>query len=162
ISYCNACWYRRTFQSPQLSADQRLILHFGAVDYEAKVWVNDHIVARHEGGYTPFDVDITDFLLAGNEQTIVVCALDDPHDLSGNVVDEVSSYTAMRSVDILGDRFLMNGRPLHLQLVLDQGYWQESGLTAPSDDALRRDVELVKELGFNGVRKHQKIEDPRF
>jgi beta-galactosidase/beta-glucuronidase len=46
--------------------------------------------------------------------------------------------------------------------VLDQGYWRESGLTAPNDDAIRRDVELVKELGFNGVRKHQKIEDPRF
>jgi hypothetical protein len=47
-------------------------------------------------------------------------------------------------------------------MVLDQGYWPESGLTAPDDDALRRDVELVKSMGFNGVRKHQKIEDPRY
>src|SRR3712207_3684567 len=47
-------------------------------------------------------------------------------------------------------------------MVLDQGYWPESGLTAPDDAALRYDVELVKAMGFNGVRKHQKIEDPRF
>ena len=47
-------------------------------------------------------------------------------------------------------------------MVLDQGYWPESGLTAPDDDALRRDVELAKAMGFNGVRKHQKIEDPRY
>src|SRR5258708_10261953 len=47
-------------------------------------------------------------------------------------------------------------------MILDQGYWPNSGLTPPDDDALRADVELVKELGFNGVRKHQKIEDPRY
>src|SRR5687767_3815733 len=68
----------------------------------------------------------------------------------------------MRSVGVEGDRFVLNGRLTDLRLVLDQGYWPESGLTAPDDAALRRDVELVKELGFNGVRKHQKIEDPRF
>ena len=47
-------------------------------------------------------------------------------------------------------------------MVLDQGYWPDGGLTAPDDAALRRDVELAKEMGFNGVRKHQKIEDPRY
>jgi beta-galactosidase/beta-glucuronidase len=47
-------------------------------------------------------------------------------------------------------------------MVLDQGYWPESGLTAPDDEALKKDVELAKAMGFNGVRKHQKIEDPRF
>ena len=57
---------------------------------------------------------------------------------------------------------MLNGRPLRLRMVLDQGYWPESGLTAPDDDALRRDVELAKAMGFNGVRKHQKIEDPRY
>jgi beta-galactosidase/beta-glucuronidase len=82
--------------------------------------------------------------------------------VSGEVLDEVSSYTALRSIAVQGDRFLLNGRPYDLRLVLDQGYWPESGLTAPGDDALRRDVELVKALGFNGVRKHQKIEDPRY
>src|SRR6185503_6275514 len=78
------------------------------------------------------------------------------------VIDSVQSYTAMRSVAAEGGRFCLNGRPIELRLVLDQGYWPDSGLTAPDDDALRRDVELVKQLGFNGVRKHQKIEDPRF
>jgi hypothetical protein len=57
---------------------------------------------------------------------------------------------------------VLNGRPQRLRLVLDQGYWPESGMTAPNDDALRRDVVLAKAMGFNGVRKHQKIEDPRY
>jgi beta-galactosidase/beta-glucuronidase len=289
--YFNACWYRRRFDEPKLEAGQRLILHFGAVDYEASVWVNGRFAARHQGGYTPFSADITD-LLSGNggPQTIIVRAHDDPHDLAkprgkqdwqlephaiwydrtsgiwqtvwlevvprtrieslrwtpsvpdwaldvtatiagplpenarleirlaqsgrqlgadaytlsgpeisrrislpdpgiddarndllwspgkptlidatvelidadGAIIDRVESYTAMRSVGVEGDRFVLNGRLFYLSLVLDQGYWRESGLTAPSDDALRRDVELVKQLGFNGVRKHQKIEDPRF
>ena len=57
---------------------------------------------------------------------------------------------------------MLNGRPYLLKLVLDQGYWPDTLLAAPSDDALRRDVELAKAMGFNGVRKHQKIEDPRY
>jgi hypothetical protein len=57
---------------------------------------------------------------------------------------------------------MLNGRPYHLKLVLDQGYWPDTLLSAPSDDALRKDVELAKAMGFNGVRKHQKIEDPRY
>jgi hypothetical protein len=80
----------------------------------------------------------------------------------GDVIDEVFSYTAMREVRIEGDRFALNGRQIELRLVLDQGYWPESGLTAPDSAALRRDVELAKAMGFNGVRKHQKIEDPRY
>src|SRR5947208_13599251 len=57
---------------------------------------------------------------------------------------------------------MLYGRPLHLRLVLDHGYWDGTGQTAPDDAALKRDVELAKAMGFNGVRKHQKIEDPRF
>ena len=57
---------------------------------------------------------------------------------------------------------MLNGRPYMLRMVLDQGYWPDTLLAAPSDDALRRDVELAKAMGFNGVRKHQKIEDPRY
>ncbi|MEG1055768.1 MAG: glycoside hydrolase family 2 TIM barrel-domain containing protein, partial [Janthinobacterium sp.] len=78
------------------------------------------------------------------------------------LLDTVKSYTALRSVAINRDRFMLNGRPYPLRLVLDQGYWPDTLLAAPSDDALRRDVELAKALGFNGVRKHQKIEDPRY
>jgi len=83
-------------------------------------------------------------------------------DSAGTLLDHVKSYTALRSIAVQGDRFLLNGRPLRLAMVLDQGYWPESGLTAPDDDALRRDVELAKAMGLNGVRKHQKIEDPRY
>ena len=78
------------------------------------------------------------------------------------VIDEFESYTALRSVHILRDRFMLNSRPYMLRLVLDQGYSPETLLAAPSDDALRHDVELAKAMGFNGVRKHQKIEDPRY
>lgn len=285
-----ACWYRRTFDAPRLRNGERLVLRFGAVDYRASVWVNDRLVVTHEGGYTPFATDVTDVLTAEGPQTVVVRAVDDPHDLakprgkqdwllephgiwyprttgiwqtvwleavpsshvdwlrwranverweialdarvagpvrddlrldvtlrargktiasdsygvvagevsrrialldpgiddarndllwrpgtptlidaeltlkttSGEIVDRVESYTAMRSVAVQGDRFLLNGRPLTLRLVLDQGYWPESGLTAPDDAALRRDVELAMAMGFNGARKHQKIEDPRY
>lgn len=81
---------------------------------------------------------------------------------AGEVIDSVSSYTAIRSVAVQGDRFILNGRPLTLRLVLDQGYWPESGQTAPNDAALLQDVILAKKLGFNGVRKHQKIECERY
>src|SRR5207302_1129888 len=57
---------------------------------------------------------------------------------------------------------LLNGEPTYLKMVLDQGYWPDGGMTAPSDDALRADVEWCKRFGFNGARKHQKVEDPRW
>ncbi|GAB4442316.1 MAG: glycoside hydrolase family 2 [Chloroflexi bacterium OHK40] len=288
--FYRACWYRRSFEAPALAPGDRLILHFGAVDDSATVWLNDRLVAHHEGGYTPFHVDVTEEVQAGGPQILVVRAEDDPHDLAkprgkqdwllephgiwyprttgiwqtvwcerigataigalrwtpsltnwsirldatlngqprenlrlrvtlhvgsvlladdtyqvvadevhrqialsdpgiddyrnellwspqqptlirarlqlwagrGELLDDVTSYTALRQVAVQGDRFLLNGRPYDLRLVLDQGYWPESGLTAPSDAALQRDIELVKAMGFNGVRKHQKIEDPRF
>jgi beta-galactosidase/beta-glucuronidase len=285
--YHFACWYEREFQ---WIPDQRhVLLHFGAVDYFARVWVNGHLVATHEGGHTPFHADITFALSATGVQTVTVMAYDDPLDLTkprgkqdwqvnphsiwyprtsgiwqtvwlepvaatyidkiqwtphldgyalgfearvggapieylivdllllhrqrvlaqdsyvvidgeadrriilsdpgiddsrnellwsperptllnahirlrqGEVVlDEFTSYTALRSVEAVRDRFMLNGRPYPLRLVLDQGYWPDTLLAAPSDDALRKDVELAKQMGFNGVRKHQKIEDPRY
>ncbi|MFL6447155.1 MAG: glycoside hydrolase family 2 protein [Bryobacteraceae bacterium] len=283
-------WYRRTFDRPELASGNRLVLHFGAVDYIATVWVNGTDICSHQGGYTPFKVEITDVLTESGPQEIVVRADDDPMDLAkprgkqdwkrephsiwyprttgiwqtvwleqlppshietvrwtsdlerweigfeaiiggvrserldlsvrlhvgdvllsrdrysvvagevhrqialsdpgiddyrnellwspssptiidaelelldvdGRVIDRVFSYTALRSLDVQGDRFILNGRPLTLRLVLDQGYWPETGLTAPNDEALLEDVLLAKRLGFNGVRKHQKIEAPRF
>ncbi|CDG84841.1 glycoside hydrolase family 2 protein [Janthinobacterium agaricidamnosum] len=282
-----ACWYRREFDAQ--AGGGRVLLHFGAVDYSAKVWVNGQLVAEHEGGHTPFWSDISAVLNSDGRQTVIVYAEDDPHDLAkprgkqdwqlqphsiwyprttgiwqtvwlenvastyiqklrwtplfegyeiacevfaagdiahdlsvevriwhgdtlladdryamldheanrkialsdpgiddtrnellwsperptlldavltlrhgDKVLDTVSSYTAMRSVAINRDRFMLNGRPYPLRLVLDQGYWPDTLLTAPSDDALRTDVELAKAMGFNGVRKHQKIENPRY
>src|SRR5829696_860622 len=80
--FFRACWYRRTFDAPTLAPGERLFLRFGAVDYAATVWVNDRIVATHEGGYTPFVSDVTDALVSGTEQTVVVRADDDPLDLA--------------------------------------------------------------------------------
>jgi beta-galactosidase/beta-glucuronidase len=77
-------------------------------------------------------------------------------------LDALRSYTALRSVGARGSRFMLNGRPYYLRMVLDQGYWPNTLLAPPSAEALRRDVELAKELGFNAVRKHQKLEDPRW
>ncbi|HEX4208232.1 MAG TPA: glycoside hydrolase family 2 TIM barrel-domain containing protein [Ktedonobacteraceae bacterium] len=81
---------------------------------------------------------------------------------AGEVIDEVGSYVGFRSVGTAGGHFMLNGRPYYLRFALEQGYWPQSHLAAPSDEALRREVELIKELGLNGVRIHQKIEDPRF
>jgi hypothetical protein len=82
-------------------------------------------------------------------------------DAAGQVVDRVQSYTALRSVGVDGERFMLNNRPYSLRMVLDQGYWPDGLMTADSE-RLRRDVELTKQLGFNGARKHQKAEDPRW
>jgi beta-galactosidase/beta-glucuronidase len=82
---------------------------------------------------------------------------DDDH-----LLDEVTSYTGLRDVELREGRVWLNGKQTYLAMVLDQGYWPESYLAAPSDEALRADVEWVKRFGFNGARKHQKIEDPRW
>lgn len=288
--FFKSCWYRRRFRLPKSGPTDRLLLHFGAVDYKATVWIDGQKAGEHEGGYTPFTVQLTEFPPHDPEVTIVVRAEDDPSDLSkprgkqdwqlnphsiwyprtsgiwqtvwlervpetyigalrwvptlerweigaeiwlagtprddlrctvelhgaarliardsyamlgpelhrrialsdpgiddyrnellwspsgptlldiklrletpaGEVIDEVESYTALRQIGVQGEKFILNNRPYSLRMVLDQGYWPDSGLTAPDDDALRRDVELAKAMGFNGVRKHQKIEDPRY
>lgn len=79
------------------------------------------------------------------------------------VMDRAYSRIGMRkiSVDACG-RICLNDRPIFQRLILDQGYWDESGLTPPSAEALKRDIELAKAMGFNGARKHQKIEDPYY
>ena len=76
--------------------------------------------------------------------------------------DRVESYFGMRKVSVENGRFLLNNRPYYQKLLLDQGYWEDSLMTAPTDEDFVTDIRLAKEMGFNGVRKHQKIEDPRF
>jgi hypothetical protein len=290
-SLYKAVWYRLKLRAPEIGHDERLFLHFGAVDNHAMVWVDRTLVVEHEGGYTPFSADITDALRGGDvDHEIVVRAYDNPGDLEkprgkqdwqadphsiwyprttgiwqtvwlervpatrirnvhwnasierweigldafvlaaeqrkltlavklhvdelvlaedrytvvagevhrgitlsdpgiddfrnellwsplspklieaelelydedGQRIDRVESYTALRGFAVQGDRFILNGRPYPLRLVLDQGYWPDSGMTPPDDEALKRDVELAKAMGFNGVRKHQKIEVPRY
>jgi beta-galactosidase/beta-glucuronidase len=77
-------------------------------------------------------------------------------------LDSVKGYFGMRKIEARGSAILLNGLPFIQKLVLDQGYWEESLLTPPSDEAIRKDIELAMAFGFNGARKHQKVEDPRF
>lgn len=85
-------------------------------------------------------------------------------DSSNNVVDEVKTTIGMRSTDwSKGDgTFRLNGKPYFQALVLDQGYWPDTGMTPPSPSSLKYDIKLAKQMGFNGCRKHQKVEDPIF
>lgn len=80
----------------------------------------------------------------------------------GGIVDRVRTYFGLRSVRVEKGEVLLNGAPVYQRLVLDQGYWPDSLLTPPSDDAIRLDVERTLAFGFNGARKHQKVEDPRY
>lgn len=77
-------------------------------------------------------------------------------------VDRVSTHAGMRKISTDGGLLKLNNKPYFQRLVLDQGYWPETGLTPPSSDALRRDILLMKEIGINGARKHQKVEHPAF
>ncbi len=83
-------------------------------------------------------------------------------DREGSVRDHVRSYAGMRTLHVEGSQFFLNNEPLYLRFVLDQGYYMQGIWTAPSDDALRRDIELGIEAGFNGARLHQKVFEERF
>jgi len=294
-AFHDVVWYARTFGHSPGGDDERLLLHFGAVDYRAEVWVNGAHVASHEGGHTPFSADVT-FALGEGVNVLVVRAedpsrdatiprgkqywkeesegifytrttgiwqtvwlepvnrrrvgslrltpdvddaslgleagveafepgmalrlvvsfdgeevLDDrvtvtspvvrrrlplirpgeapdtPHlsrwpganlwspeepnlyDLrlellgaDGETLDSADAYFGVRKVEAREGRVYLNNRPYYQRLVLDQGYFPDGILTAPTDDDLRRDIELAKAMGFNGARKHQKVEDPRW
>ena len=84
------------------------------------------------------------------------------YDARGELLDEVHSYLGIRGLALSRKGLMLNGRPYYQRLVLDQGFWPEGRYTAPSDAALRRDIELAKEAGFNGCRKHMKVEEARF
>ena len=279
-------WYRRAFALPEDWAGKRVLLHFGAVDYTCKVWVNGALAGGHTGGHAGFSLDVTEALRPG-ENVLTVLAEDDhadremprgkqywgekprsifytptsgiwqtvwlepvsedrllsvrvTPDLAGRqvffdyelsrpglvltaaaacpdgetvsvrsdgeargrlvlsldgegldggafadqyawspehpvlfqtvyevraeaeVTDRVSGYFGLRSIAVADGKILLNGRPYYQKLLLDQGYWTDGLLTAPTDAAFVTDIEACKAMGFNGVRKHQKVEDPRF
>lgn len=252
-------WYRRTIpvDSAALAAGKHLILHFGAVDYLCTLYINGKAVLTHEGGYLPFEADITSFLLPQNNllllkvqdftdkksqargkqtlkrggifytaqsgiwqsvwlewvnpsyikklqvladydtrritvhATLYVDALksdvqvteehtipeEDFHPWSPESPylydlelsykeDTVKSYFAFRTFTIEKadgiPRFCLNHKPYFLMGVLDQGYWPDGLYTAPSDEALIYDITIMKELGFNMLRKHIKVESARW
>ncbi|HEY1216800.1 MAG TPA: glycoside hydrolase family 2 TIM barrel-domain containing protein, partial [Bryobacteraceae bacterium] len=79
-----------------------------------------------------------------------------------DTLDTVQSYMGFRTIGLENNRVTINGKPFYLKFLLDQGYWPESILTPPSEAAILKDIDLMTAMGFNGVRKHQKIADPRF
>src|ERR671911_1529223 len=83
-------------------------------------------------------------------------------DDDGNTVDSARSYAGLRSTSIDGKAVLLNGKPVFQRLVLDQGYYPDGIMTAPSEEALVRDIELSMSAGFNGARLHQKVFEERF
>ncbi|KAJ6788803.1 hypothetical protein PWT90_02806 [Aphanocladium album] len=84
------------------------------------------------------------------------------HDAGDGVVDQVKTHIGMRSIEWSDGVWKLNGKPYFQALFLDQGYWPDTFMTAPSSEALKKDIELAKRMGFNGCRKHQKVEDPAF
>lgn len=104
---------------------------------------------HHEGwSWTPENPNLFDVLIRVKDK--------------GKVLDEVKSYFGMRKIHTENGMVFLNNKPYYQKLVLDQGYWPKGLLTAPTDDDLKKDIEIAKEMGFNGCRKHQKVEDPRF
>ena len=280
----NRLWYRRSFEVPKAWAGQRILLHFGAVDWEATVVLNGRQIGTHRGGYDSFSFDITDALTARGPQELTVSVLDatggggqpkgkqsagglealgtlaytaasgiwqtvwiEPvprasiaklkvtpdvdrgdvrvtatihgassgdsveavvfdgarevtsasaavgselgltipqpklwspdhpflYDLkvtlrqAGQATDAVGSYFGMRKIALGKDakgqvRMMLNGQAVFQIGPLDQGYWPDGIYTAPSDAALRYDIEMTRKLGFNGTRKHVKVEPDRW
>ncbi len=120
----------------------------------------------------PADQDFTPQLtLAVPDERRRLWSIDDPHlytlsislvDADGKVVDQATSYAGLRSVTIDGMALKINGKVVFQRLVLDQGFYPDGILTAPSDDALRHDIEISLQAGFNGARLHQKVFEERF
>jgi hypothetical protein len=284
--------YERTFSVPSgwrvQNGNRHLLLHFGAIDYHAAVYVNGRLVATHTGGYTSFSADVTSALTASGPQQLVVAVTDTvnpsqplgkqqlqpkgifyspssgiwqtvwmepvparhidqlivtPHTANdtiavkvvsasspagavtatvstspqtadgsatpvsgtpvakgsgrantaftikvpharqwspnhpflynltvrlsdGGSVDTVGSYFGMRTFGLTTvrgvPRVTLNGRPIYLDGVLDQGYWPDGLYTAPTDPALESDIAQTKALGFNAIRKHMKVEPARW
>ena len=286
--FMHVVWYRRVMQIPDSWTGQRVLLHFGAVDYDSTVWADGVEVGRHRGGWTPFTCDLG-VKRGGDSVTIVLRARDEgkraqargkqstqyaPHscfytrttgiwqtvwaepvpaavslkrpritpdvgngcfrveqgltsygpgpnlpglrvrarlsdgagivadaetsadggltpvltlsipaerqrlwspedpflydvevelaDAAGETIDHFTSYAGLRSVTLAGRRVNINGRAVFQRTVLDQGYYPDGVMTAPSDAALVRDIQLSLDAGFNGARLHQKVFEERF
>lgn len=277
-------WYQKVIVLDEKQLQKRCILHFDGVDYTAKVWMNGQYVGRHDGAYTRFSFDISEYVAAGDN--VLVVKVEDSFNIeqprgkqrwlpnnyscwyvqttgiwksvwmefveevhierikftpvvseyvlnfeyflnkkqnnvsleiqisrdnrlqkkmkldhinqSGHVgidlvslyeehqvelwrlekpslydvklvlaqddvvVDEVESYFGFREFKQEGRLLCLNGMPVYQKLVLYQGYWENSGLSAPDEEAMIKDLEMIKEMGYNGLRIHQKIESELF
>ena len=269
--FMNAVWYSREFTIPEKYSGLRTILHFGAVDYKATVYINGKEVGTHKGGYISFEFDITDYITDG-KNVLTVYAEDDTRnplqprgkqseeyyshgcdytrttgiwqtvwlefvpesrikgikifpnvencsvDIQAEVIgsgkfevlalyqerimgaatvvsdggfvtahldlkeaylwevgegrlydlelrfneDKVDSYFGLRDVRLDGQKFLINGKSVFQRLVLDQGFYPDGIYTAPTEEAMIKDIQISLDVGFNGARLHEKIFEPRF
>lgn len=281
VGEANKLWYRRTFKVPKKWTGKRIILHFGAVDWETTAWINGREAGSHRGGYDAFSFDITDYLLPNAQNELLLSVWDptdrgnqprgkqvsEPHsiwytsvtgiwqtvwlepvpeihiksvkiipDVDRNQVkfqvmcsgtrpnyqvkiqikarnkiiaavsgvpfdeinaiienpvlwspdapflydveielqnsnrkkiDQVGSYLGMRKISLGKDekgitQIHLNNKNIFMHGFLDQGWWPDGLYTAPTDEALRFDIEVTKQLGFNCIRKHVKIEPDRW
>ncbi len=125
----------------------------------------DKIVARAESTAAqgmPLTVPIKNPKLWSPEAPFLYDVIYEVKSASGEVLDRVESYAGMRKIHIDGNKIYLNNKPYYQRLVLDQGFYPDGVWTAPSDEALRRDIEMSKEAGFNGARLHQKVFEERF
>lgn len=146
----------------------------GQIEVVAEVTFGDTLISRTKTAVTSSHIKTTAdvYHKGGNgfEWGVRTWSPEDPslYDVTfkvvkaGEVVDTIGSYFAMREIRIDGPNILLNGRPLYQRLILDQGYWKDSHLTPPSEEALIEDIDKIHALGYNGLRKHQKTEDERF
>ena len=146
----------------------------GQIEVVAEVTFGDTLISRTKTAVTSSHIKTTAdvYHKGGNgfEWGVRTWSPEDPslYDVTfqvvkdGEVVDTIGSYFAMREIRIDGPNILLNGRQLYQRLILDQGYWKDSHLTPPSEEALIEDIDKIHALGYNGLRKHQKTEDERF
>lgn len=277
--FINCLWYQRKVSIPSEWENKKILLNFGAVDYQADIYIDGEPVQSHWGGSSSFSVDVTRFVKPGQTHNLVVQVKDDLRsgkqtggkqctnfysggcsytrvtgiwqtvwmeavakdglksatvrpdidqeqltvmpefyqesdntleitlkdgnktvaqkrvscsnsacvvlpvkkmklwspespflydltyritDKQGNLVDEVKSYAGMRKVHTDNGIFYLNNQPYFQRLVLDQGYYPDGIWTAPTDDALKNDILLGKNAGFNGARLHQKVFEERY
>lgn len=137
----------------------------GGQTFEVIFKDGDKVVAREKGVASPvlsLPVRIKNVKTWSPEDPFLYDVVMNVYDKDGKLVDTVDSYAGMRKIHVEGNRYYLNNEPYYLRLVLDQGFYPDGIWTAPSDDALRRDIELSKEAGFNGARLHQKVFEERF
>ncbi|KAL3463529.1 glycoside hydrolase superfamily [Aspergillus heterothallicus] len=135
-----------------------------AIDVDVRVGDGDVAKVLEKLPYTNPDVWYNGIALWAPEHPVLYDVAISLQDTAEDIIDQVHTTVGMRSVTWEnGDgTFRLNGNPYFQILVLDQGYWPDTGLTPPSGDALKADIEMSKKMGFNGCRKHQKVEDPIF
>ncbi len=278
--FIEAMWYQRKLDIPATWTGKRVILHFGAVDYQSSLYIDGKLVGMHYGGTSSFEYDITKYIVSGQQQNLVLGIVDNVRsneqpggkqcsrmksegcsytrttgiwqtvwleavaknglkncfvlpdldnskfsfqpnfyglergmklkikvldgtkivgqqemaaaqnipstisiknpktwspespflydviyqvlDKQNVVIDEVKGYAGMRKIHIEGNKLFLNNQPIFLRFVLDQGFYPDGIWTAPNDEALKHDIQMSMEAGFNGARLHQKVFEERF